>query len=134
MEELLARTYEERTTCWRIKHTGPCWPAERTIWKISQKDRLDALWRRIFKINVSDTDSTSWGDCVPDLRAGALRLRAASLSSLPERPRCWALPPLPLLQMRARSRPLTRTTEPSGAMKTAGVVFDVQGIRPMPTG
>ena len=78
--------------CWRIKHTGPCWPAERTDLEDITEDELDASGARIFKINVSDTDSTGWGDCVRIYELElTLTKKQPSLSSLPERPRCWGV-------------------------------------------
>ena len=64
VEELLAKTYEERTTLladnsyWTLLASRTNNTEDITI------DDLDASGARIFKINVSDTDSTNWGDCV----------------------------------------------------------------------
>ncbi len=49
--------------CWRIKHTDPAGQQNEQSEDITE-DELDASGARIFKINVSDTDSTGWGDCV----------------------------------------------------------------------
>ena len=62
VEELLAKTYEERTTLladnsyWTLLASRTNNTEDITI------DDLDASGARIFKINVSDTDSTNWGD------------------------------------------------------------------------
>ena len=78
VEELLAKTYEERTTLLADQAYWTLLASRTNNLEDITEDELDASGARIFKINVSDTDSTGWGDCVPDLRAGALRLQGSS--------------------------------------------------------
>lgn len=116
VEELLAKTYEERTTLLADQAYWTLLASRTNNLEDITEDELDASGARIFKINVSDTDSTGWGDCVRiyELELYAYK-EAAKSELLTGKAQVLALPPLPLRRMRARSRPLTRTTEPSGA-------------------